>query len=255
VPNALKDHTLQTAAHLLAGGEVEIIDNLSTRVEGWYKDFTQLTNTNRDKVFPTEADFIYERGKAQGVDFILRYETRDWYLYGTYGLAKVTRDDGLRVYNPVFDRRHNVNVVASWSRGEIYSDDARIDGRPRFNERKWEFGLRFNLGSGFPFTQTQGFFEKITFGDNGAQTNYWNQNGNLGILYAEEVNGGRLPYFHRLDMSAKRRWQVSNKYLLEASLSVINLYNRENVFYFDRIRFAVIHQLPILPSTGFTLKF
>jgi len=115
--------------------------------------------------------------------------------------------------------------------------------------------LRFNLGSGFPFTQTQGFFEKIDFTQNGSQTNYVNQNGNLGILYAEEVNGGRLPYFHRLDISAKRRWQFGNRYLLEANVTLINLYNRRNVFYFDRVKFAVIHQLPILPSTGITLKF
>jgi hypothetical protein len=255
VPNTIKSHTLQTAAHILLGGEFEIMDHLSTRVEGWYKDFTQLTNTNRDKIFPTDPDFIYERGKAQGLDFILRYEDADWYLYGSYGLSKVTRDDGKRVYAPVFDRRHNVNIVGSYSNGNLYNEDDLVDGRPLFTERKWEFGLRFNLGSGFPFTQTQGFFEKIDFTQNGSQSNYVNQNGSLGILYADEVNGGRLPYYHRLDISAKRRWQFGNRYLLEANLTLINLYNRLNVFYFDRVRFAVIHQLPILPSTGITLKF
>ena len=239
----------------MLGAEVEIIDNLSFRTEGWYKDFSQLTNTNRDKIFPDDPDFIYERGLAKGIDFITRYETRDWYLYATYGLASVTRNDGIREYNPVFDRRHNVNFVASWSNGELYKEDAKILGRPAFTERKWEFGLRFNLGSGFPFTQTQGFFEKLQFNQNGAQTDYWNQNGNLGVLYSTTVNGGRLPYYHRLDLSAKRRWQFANKFMLEANITLINLYNRANVFYFDRVRFAVIHQLPILPSTGLTLKF
>lgn len=255
VPNALKTHTLQTAAHVMVGAEVEIIDNLSTRIEGWYKDFTQLTNTNRDKIFPEDPDFIYERGKAQGLDFILRYESPSWYLYGSYGLAKVTRQDAIREYFPVFDRRHNINLVASWSKGDMYKEDAKLEGRPLFTEKKWELGARFNLGSGFPFTQTQGFFEKIDFTQNGSQSDYINQNGNLGILYADEVNGGRLPYYHRLDVSAKRRWQISNRYMLEANLTMINLYNRLNVFYFDRVRFAVIHQLPILPSTGLTLKF
>jgi hypothetical protein len=255
VPNALKSHTLQTASHIMLGGEFEIIPHLSTRVEGWYKDFTQLTNTNRDKIFPADPDFIYERGKAQGLDFILHYEHKEWYLYGAYGLSKVTRDDGIRVYAPVFDRRHNLNLVGSYSKGELYRASDEIEERPLFNEKKWEFGTRFNLGSGFPFTQTQGFFEKIDFTQNGSQTNYTNQNGNLGILYAEEVNGGRLPYYHRLDVSAKRRWQFNNRYLLEANVTVINLYNRLNVFYFDRVRFAVINQLPLLPSVGITLKF
>ncbi|MEM7035871.1 MAG: hypothetical protein AAF570_02755, partial [Bacteroidota bacterium] len=139
--------------------------------------------------------------------------------------------------------------------GDLYKEDAKLEGRPKFTEKKWELSLRWNLGSGFPFTQTQGFFEKLDFLDNGAQTDYVNQNGSLGILYAEEVNAGRLPYYHRMDLAAKRRWQFGNKVLLEAQASLINLYNRRNVFFFDRVRFAVIYQLPILPSLGLTLKF
>lgn len=255
VANQIKSHTLQTASHLLAGVEVELIPNLSTRLEGWYKDFTQLTNVNRDKVFPEDPDFITETGVARGVDLILRYESPRWYIYGTYGLAKVDRKDGIREYNPVWDRRHNANAVISFFDGELDNEDESIAGRPRFTDKKWEFSLRWNLGSGFPFTQTQGFFEKIDFLDNGSQTDYTQQNGNLGVLYAEEINGGRLPYYHRLDISAKRRWQFNNKFLLEAQVSVVNLYNRANVFYFDRIRYATIYQLPLLPSTGLTLKF
>lgn len=255
VDGQIKNHTLQTASHLLAGVEVELIPNLSTRLEGWYKDFTQLTNINRDKVFPEDPNFITETGLARGVDFILRYESPKWYIYGTYGLAKVDRKDGVREYNPVWDRRHNANAVVVFFDGDLYSEDDKINGKPLFSDKKWEFSFRWNLGSGFPFTQTQGFFEKIEFLDNGSQTDYTQQNGNLGILYAEEINGGRLPYYHRLDISAKRRWQFNNKVLLEAQASVINLYNRANVFYFDRVRFATIYQLPLLPSIGLTLKF
>ncbi|MBK9452079.1 MAG: carboxypeptidase-like regulatory domain-containing protein [Bacteroidetes bacterium] len=255
VPNAIKDHTLQTASHLLLGAEIELLPNLSTRIEGWYKDFTQLTNINRDKIFPSEPNFVYERGKAKGLDLILRYESRKIYGYATYGLSKVTRDDGIRVYAPVFDRRHNANLVFAYFTGELYKEDALMNERPKFTEKKWDFSMRWAMGSGFPFTQTQGFFEKIDFLDNGAQTNYANQNGTLGILYADSINSGRLPYYHRLDVSAKRRWQFGNKVLLEANLTLINLYNRKNVFYFDRVKFAVIHQLPIIPSLGLTLKF
>lgn len=255
VSGSIKSHTLQTAAHLLLGAEVELFPNMSTRVEGWYKDFTQLTNINRDKIFPSEPDFIYERGKAKGVDVILRYETRKVYAYATYGLSKVTRDDGRRVYYPVFDRRHNANLVLAYFTGDLYKEDAVLNGKPKFSEKKWDFSLRWAMGSGFPFTQTQGFFEKIDFLQNGAQTDYVNQNGTLGILYADSINAGRLPYYHRLDVAVKRRWQFANKCMLEANLTLINLYNRKNVFYFDRVRFAVIHQLPLIPSLGITLKF
>ena len=255
VPNAIKDHTLQTAVHIMSGIEVEIAQNLSTTVEGWYKDFTQLTNINRAKIFPDDPDFIYERGRAGGIDLIARYETPKWYLYGTYGWAKVTRNDLIQTYAPVFDRRHNANAVIAFYDGNLYKEDAKINGKPKFKEKKWELSLRWNVGSGFPFTQTQGFFEKLDFRDNGSQTNVLNQNGTLGVLYADEINGGRLPYYHRMDLAAKRRWVFGNAFLLEVNASVVNLYNRKNVFYFDRIRFATVHQLPLLPSLGLTLKF
>ncbi len=255
VDDQIKDHTLQTSTHYLLGAEIELIDNLSTRVEGWYKDFTQLTNINRDKVFPSDPDFITETGSAQGLDLILRYETPRWYVYGTYGLAKVDRKDRVREYNPVWDRRHNINGLVAYTIGEVNSEDDIDNVRPKFTDPKWEVSLRWNLGSGFPFTQTQGFFEKVDFVDNGAQTNYVNQNGNLGILYAEEINGGRLPYYHRLDFSAKRRWVFKNKFMVELQVSTLNLYNRRNVFYFDRVRFATVYQLPLLPSLGLTIKY
>ncbi len=255
VPNAIKSHTLQTASHFLLGAEVELFRNMSTRIEGWYKNFTQLTNTNRDKIFPTDPDFIFEKGKARGVDLTLRYETKKLYAYATYGLAKVDRNDLKRVYPPVFDRRHNTNVVLAYFTGELYKEGSLMNERPKFTEKKWDLSMRWSLGSGFPFTQTQGFFEKIDFQGNGAQTNYANQNGTLGILYADSINAGRLPYYHRLDVAVKRRWQFANKCMLEANFTLINLYNRKNVFYFDRIKFAVVHQLPIIPSLGLTLKF
>lgn len=115
--------------------------------------------------------------------------------------------------------------------------------------------MRWTLGSGFPFTQTQSFFEKLDFQENGAQTPITTQNGTLGLILTDELNGGRLPYYHRLDFSARKRWVFFNKMLLEADLTLINAYDRDNIFYFDRIRLEVVYQLPILPSAGLTLKF
>lgn len=254
--NRLKDHNLQTAWHALGGVEVELARNLSTQVEGWYKDFTQLTNINRDKIFPDEPDFITETGQAYGLDLVLKYQSPRLYLYGNYGWAKVTRDDGIRVYPTVFDRRHTANLVIAYRSGklEAMGENNRLI-KPKFNESKWEVSFRWGLGSGFPFTQTQGYFEKLDFLDQGAQSDITTQNGSLGILLSDEINTGRLPYYHRLDFSAKRRWLFSNKILLEANLSVINVYNRDNIFYFDRVSFESVYQLPVIPSAGLTLKF
>lgn len=259
ISNQIKPHALQTSVHGLAGVEIELFKGMETTVEGWVKDFTQLTNINREKLFEEDPDFVVETGMAYGIDFIAHYETDKLYVYTTYGLAKVERDNrsaiNRQVYPTLWDRRHNANVVVAYKTGKLYDDEQKISGKLKFDEPKWEFSLRWSLGSGFPFTQTLGFFEKLDFTDDGAQTDYVSQNGSLGVLYSDVINGGRLPYYHRLDLAAKRRWQVKNKILLEASVTTLNTYNRNNVFYFDRIRNAVIYQLPILPSAGLSAKF
>lgn len=253
--------TLQYAWHGLVGVEMALFENVTTNVEGWYKNFTQLTSINRDKIFEEDPDFITETGEAMGLDFIVKYQSKNLYAYANYGLAKVTRTDRLnteepRTYPPVFDRRHTANFIAAWKKGRF---DARSDAnrpiKPKFSESKWEFGVRWSLGSGFPFTQTQGYFEKLDFQDDGAQTDISTQNGQLGLILADQLNGGRLPYYHRMDLSAKRRWLFDNRILLEVNASAINVYNRRNIFYFDRVRFATVYQFPFVPSLGITAKY
>jgi hypothetical protein len=117
----------------------------------------------------------------------------------------------------------------------------------------WEIDARWNLGSGFPFTQTQGFYENITFA-NGLSTDYVRSNGDLGVQYAE-LNKGRLPWYHRLDIGAKKSFQVSENAVLEINVGVTNVYDRANIFYFDRVTYQRINQLPIMPSFGISFKY
>ncbi len=243
------DSKLQTANHLIVGTEIDVTDKLSLNLEGYVKEFDQLSNINRQKIFEDNAqnanrpeelrkDFIVETGLAQGLDFTAKYTTSRFYLWMVYSLAKVTRWDGNQTYAPVFDRRHNVNLVGSYTFGE---------------DRAWEVNARWNLGSPLPFTQTQGFYEQTNF-DNGYNNNFTNENGEFAILYSD-LNGGRLSYYHRLDLSVKRTWKFQNDRSLEAVASVTNAYNRNNIFYVDAVRGNRVFQLPILPSLGFTYAF
>ena len=109
------------------------------------------------------------------------------------------------------------------------------------------------MGSGFPFTQTQGIFEKFLFND-GINTDYTAQNGEPGFIYGN-LNEGRLPIYHRMDFTVKRKFELSDNATLEAVISVTNVYNRQNIFYFDRERYKRVDQLPILPTAGVSLKF
>lgn len=231
---------LQKAWHAIGGVEIDVTDNLEITVEPYFKNFTQFININRDKVFPSDPDFATETGEAYGIDFLAKYEFKRWYAWVAYSLGRVTRNDGNQIYPPHYDRRHNANVILSYLIGE---------------NQDFEVSFRWNLGSGFPFTQTAGFYEQLDFSD-GISTDYTSANGNLGIIYNDdELNGGRLPYYHRLDFSAKKRWEFLNDSELEISLSVTNLYDRENIFFFDRIRATRVNQLPILPSLSFSYAF
>ena len=231
-------HKLQKATHFIAGIEYDLGTNIDLNIEAYRKNFTQQTNINRDKTSNSDNDFIIETGYAQGVDVLLKYSNKQLYLWGVYSLGFVRRDDGIMEYAPHFDRRHNMNLVASYTFGRNNS---------------WKMDMRWNLGSGFPFTQTQGFYESLNFQD-GINTDYTSNNGELGIQYAE-LNKGRLPYYHRLDLSISKTINVAKKSELDISASVTNVYNRENIFYFNRIKYERVNQLPIMPSIGASITF
>ncbi len=232
-------NNLQRAQHLVGGVEVDVNKNLDVTVESYFKNFGQLIGLNRDKILPTDPDFQIETGKAYGVDVLFKYEYKGWYVWTGYSLGYVTRNNGTQIYPPHYDRRHNANVVLSYTFGK---------------NKQWSVDARWNLGSGFPFTKTQGFYEFYNFLD-GINTNYINGNGQLGIIYDSTLNSGRLPYYHRLDISAKRVFKLGKNAKLEANISIINAYNRENIFYFDRIRYKRVNQLPFLPSAGVSMSF
>ncbi len=240
---------LQKARHLLVGAEFDLPYRLQLNVEGYVKDFNQLTNINRDKIFNDSPDnqdkpevlrksYIIEEGLAKGVDVTLKYDYKQAYLWLVYSLTYVTRDDGVREYFPHFDRRHNINLVGSYTFGK---------------KLNWEVNARWNFGSSFPFTLTQGFFEYLNF-QQGINLDYTQTNGLLGVIYGD-LNTGRLPYYHRLDISLKRTFAIAKNSELEIIGSVINVYDRKNIFYYDRIRGERVNQLPILPAIGASITF
>ena len=150
----------------------------------------------------------------------------------------IERKDEEKSYNPHFDRRHNINLVSTYKFG---------------HKNSWSIDGRWNFGSGFPFTQTKGFYPNIGFED-GINTDYINENGDLGILYAE-INQGRLPYYHRLDVSLKKIHEINKNTVLEWNIGATNTYNRENIFYFNRVEYKRVNQLPFMPSAGVSLTF
>jgi hypothetical protein len=242
LPDEFKDEEvvngLQMANHLILGLEYDISSKIDFNLEGYVKDFTQLTNINKDKLTLSDPDFIVEEGLAKGVDLVLKYNDPKFYFWLVYSLGHITRSGEDIEYNPHFDRRHNVNLVSTYKFGV---------------QKNWSFDARWNIGSGFPFTQTQGFYPSMDFSD-GINTNYTSESGELGIIYAG-LNEGRLPWYHRLDIALKKEQKLSKHSTFEWNVGVTNVYNRENIFYFNRIEYKRVNQLPFMPSAGMSLSF
>ncbi|MDG1145648.1 MAG: carboxypeptidase-like regulatory domain-containing protein [Flavobacteriales bacterium] len=240
---------LQKAKHLIVGLELDLNEKWTVNIEGYVKDFGQLINLNRNKIYEDDTqndeiadelkkDFVVESGLAKGIDFLIKYNDQTTSIWMVYSLGKVTKTDAFETYAPHFDRRHNLNIVAS----RIFGED-----------KSWTFDMRWNYGSGFPFTETQGYYENINFED-GINTDITESNGDIGIHYAD-YNRGQMPDYHRLDVSIKKKITFSKNSIMETTLSISNLYDRANIFYYDQLTDSRINQLPFMPSIGANWQF
>ena len=244
---------LQKAIHYIVGTEFDVVNNLTINVEGYYKDFRQLTSMNRNQKYSDyeapagtpeleKKDFMIEKGRAYGLDFSMKYENMRWYLWAAYSLAYVNKDyenvkGEMLTYRTHYDRRHNMNLMATYTAG---------------SKHQWEFSARWNFGTGFPFTKVSAFYEKLPY-DN-IYFDPYTEGGYLGIIY-DELNTGQLPTYHRLDIDVKRKFYFTENVVLEADVSVTNVYDRQNIFYIDIVSTEFIYQLPLMPSIGLTLSF
>ena len=246
---------VQKAKHLVIGAEYDLTEHITLNAEYYYKHFDQLLNANRNKMYdnsdpnyqaggPYEkpqylmTDYIIEKGYATGFDLSACIDLERLYVWATYSLGYVERTDEVQTYNPHYDRRHTVNLLATYALGA---------------EREWEFSGRWTYGSGFPFTQTQGIYQILPFSGS-ISTEYTEENGQYSIHYAD-LYKGRLPDYHRLDLGVKRKFSIGKRSLLELNLSVTNVYSRQNIFYFNRATFERVNQLPILACMGATFTF
>lgn len=245
--------SLQKSWHGGVGFELDLGRFSEINVEGYYKIFSQLTNINRNKKYDENEpnkpeyetkDYIVEQGNSYGADFRYKYEYKKVYIWAVYSLTFVNREAErydfagnmqIENYFPHFDRRHNVNLVFTYT----------------FDKNKtWSFNTRWNYGSGFPFTKTQGYYEKI----DASSGNPLTQNGTLSA-YFTDLNTGRLPSFHRLDASLSKKMKLKKNQTLTITAAATNVYNRENIFYLNRSTLTRINQLPIMPTLGINYSF
>ncbi len=236
--------SVPAAWHFIAGYRAEPTGWLAMSLEGFYKDMNNLV-VPEWTAFPRFTTSIQTAdGNALGMDARVEIVAGETF-YGavSYGLSNVEYEtdipaltiqtgNELTEYQPPHDRRHQLSVITS--------------------VKQWGFDLsvRYQFGSGLPFNQSLGFDRFILVDTLVAVTE---NPGEERVLYSSPY-GGRLPNYHRIDVSLDRTFQFTKRASATFQLGVINAGDRRNLFYLDLFTLRRVNQLPLIPTFGMKVQ-
>jgi hypothetical protein len=234
-----------TAWHWVGGLQRRIGDVGSVRLEGFRKRYDRLLEANASEDPQRRGDeFFAARGESYGLDLLARWHpgarVSGWVAY-TYGVSARWRDeDGARWW-PGHDRRHDLDVVATW------------------HLSKYRLGARFGYASGTPYTPIVGQLVRRVYDPS---LDRWGTGDPR--LFLDPMGGprnsARFPASHRLDLDASRDFRIRGA-TYSPYLSIVNAYNAQNVFVYlynystDAPSRRAISQFPVLPSLGVRIVF
>lgn len=204
-------------------------------VQAYHKSYNRLVVYNRDKIDATEPDYITGTGRSYGVEMMLRCGFPFADLYAAYSVGWTTLRNGSTEYYPRHDRRHHINLMATTHPDENVDITAR-----------WEFG------SGFPFTQSVGFYDRLRFLN--AVPGPFEREAGEAYLALGEKNAARLPTYHRLDLSVAYRLALPGGIRATLGGQLINVYDSKNILYFDRRTGQRVNMLRFFPSATLTVS-
>jgi hypothetical protein len=225
----------EIAKHYVAGIDGNLFSELSLNVQTYYKDYSSLVLYNREKKYAIEPDYINGSGTAYGIETLFRYKYSFLDLYLSYTLGWTSLTINTFTYAPRYDRRHNLNIM----------NIARVT-------ESFDIGFRWEIGTGYPYTQTVSFYDRLTLGGIGRSP----FQGETGKPYSVlgEKNASRLPAYHRLDIIATYKFTLGamNGNL---GLNITNVYNNDNILFYDRKTLQTITMLPFLSSASLKVDF
>lgn len=225
----------QHADHFVLGLEGNVSEKVSTNLQTYYKKYGSLVTYNREKIDASDSDYINGSGSSYGLEIMVRAGLLFVDLYGSYTLGWTDVNNRGLTYNPKYDRRHHLNVL----------------GVLHLLERLTAV-LRWEFGSGFPFTQTVGYFDRLMLRD--ALPGPFELETGKPYTMLGPKNAARLPAYHRLDASVV--YQLSFIGMRgNFGVHIMNLYDNKNVFYFDRKTGQRVDMLSFFPSATLTIEY
>ena len=220
-------------------------------LEGYTRTFDGVVAVNgADDPNDELDDILGGEGLSYGADLLIRKEAGTVTGWVTLSFLKADRTfpDTYSpfipqpdvTYPPIFDRRIDFDLVLRYP----------LPGG-------WDGGLRWNFGTGIPYTRPIGA-HRYYLPDFLREQGLLDRDGNAVVL--GERNGSRYAPYHRLDLSFRKTFEKTWGSLVPY-LDLVNVYNRKNVlFYFFDYRArpptrSGISMFPILPTFGFEVRF
>ncbi len=143
-------------------------------------------------------------GDNYGTEILIKKNSGDLTGWLSYTLSWSWRNfDNINAGNQVpsiTDRRHDFNLVANYNLSS-----------------KWDFSACFILASGVPATFSEGIYII----------------GEMAVNQYPDYNSNRLPWYHRLDISATRNLKIKYFKTSKLNFSIYNVYGRKNPFLFS----------------------
>jgi hypothetical protein len=232
------------AVHGILGYEARLSSNVKVSVEGFYKDLSDIFIAEWTALPRFTTRLQPAVGRSFGGEMRLEAQYGPFYGYVGYGYSNTVYDaqqaelnlwygtESLR-FRPPHDRRHQLSALASATLAGV------------------GVSVRWQFGSGQPYSRVAGFdgFALIDDVEDAVDTP-----GTRRVIYARPYDG-ILPPYHRLDVSVERSFRLTGSVALTAQMSVVNAYNRPNIFYLDTFTLQRANQLPLTPSVGLGVRY
>ncbi len=233
LPEALQP---EIARHYVISLDANLTQGLASSLQLYRKEYPALTLYNPAKVFPDDPDYLNGRGLSYGAELLIRYSSSLIDFYASYGIAQTTVTQGNITYAPRYDRRHTIKTV-----GTVHLTDGL------------DFTLHWEYGTGYPYTMGAGYYGRLSLVDLGRDpfpAGFGNPVQTLGVK-----NAARLPDYQRLDAGLNYRLPLTEKVKANVGVSVVNLLNTKNIFYYDRETGKTDYMIPFFPTASLAIEF
>lgn len=216
-----------------------LLNTYEFTAEAYYKEMDNVLDYRKGADLflneTIETQLLFGKGRAYGIEFLLKKRTGRFTGWIGYTLSKSERKiNGInnnQWYNATQDRTHDVSIVG------IYQ-----------LSKKWTLSGNFVFYTGNAVTFPSGKYQV-----NGQTVYYYNSR-----------NADRMPNYHRLDFGATMQLKKTKRWTHELVFSLYNVYGRENAFTInfrdnkDNPNLTEIVQTSLfrwVPSVSYNFKF